>query len=871
MIPRSPLCPFRRALKVTTLISQQRCLLVSSTVTPSRFYGILHCTRLLCASPFATSHSTSSGGRGRTAGASESGDAMVGKIRNIGIVAHIDAGKTTTTERMLFYAGVTKRVGDVDSGTTTTDFMKEEADRGITIQSAAVSLQWQGFDINVIDTPGHVDFTVEVERAMRVVDGVVALFDASAGVQAQSYTVLQQSRKFQVPLLAFLNKMDKYNADFMMSVTSIRDKLQVEPLLLQVPLHGEDGSFAGVVDVVEQSLCRFGGPNGSEVQRTKLDEVNSGDGQQASAAGSSPASSTTAEDHELLYVAGAMRKARHDLVVQLTAVDDILSEQFIVQLDATDGDEAEAERRLSPSALRAAVRRCVVHSPRDRLPLIPVLCGASRRDQGVQPLLDAITYYLPSPADRHPTGLTRDGIPVTLPPASAAPTVPTVALAFKVMHAMHPSKGQRLPLVFLRVYSGKITPRMRLDNRSRGQMEVVDKLYVMHANQPIEVPHLAAGQIGAAFLTHTFTGDTLFAHPSQHVLQAKQHVKRGDVKEEVHTLEGIDAPPAVISFSIEASTRNQVELLKDALAELTREDPSLRVSENEQGTVVVSGMGELHLEIIMSRLANEYQVKCRLLRAIIEYRETLRTTQKVEGYVGHFNELPYAECSLEMRPLLEDGERCGPSDHCHFRLDDTFVESYLAGSQLQQKRPRGGMSSGGRASDLNNAKEELRIITMAFESAVSACMRLGPLAGLPMHGVEVVLTGFRKTAGSSLQEKLLSHVARSVLLDVLRATPKGDLALLEPMMEVEVHLSEATYIGNVVNSLNEHRALTVDVQEDGRSVKAIVAMRNMLRYTMELRKAVKGHANLFMKLRHYQVLEEKTVVARILKNLGIIE
>ncbi|KPA85246.1 putative mitochondrial Mitochondrial elongation factor G [Leptomonas pyrrhocoris] len=840
----------------------QRGLYLGSTWTPSRGFGIFCSTAPSRAASFATHHR-----RGVGAGAQEAGDA-VARIRNIGIVAHIDAGKTTTTERMLFYSGVTKRVGDVDSGTTTTDFMKEEADRGITIQSAAVSLQWKSCDINLIDTPGHVDFTVEVERAMRVVDGVVALFDASAGVQAQSYTVLQQSRKFQVPLLAFVNKMDKYNADFQMSVASIRDKLQVEPLLLQLPLHGEDGSFAGVVDVLAQTACRFGGQNGSEVQRTNLDEASGADGQRAS----SPSGGTGAVAHELPHVVRAMRSARHDVVAQLTAVDDTLSEQFIEQLDATDGDEAEAERRLSTWALQAAVRRCVVHPPHGRPPLLPVLCGASRRDQGVQPLLDAITCYLPSPADRHPTGLTRDGIPVALPPASAARTVSTVALAFKVTHAVHPLKGQRLPLVFLRVYSGMITPRAQLANHSRGQTEVVEKLYVMHANQPVEVPCLAAGQIGAAFLTHTYTGDTLFAHPSQHLLQAKARVKKGEVKEEVYTLEGIDAPPAVISFSIEAATRNQVELLKDALAELTREDPSLRVSENEQGTMVVSGMGELHLEIIMSRLSNEYQVKCRLLRAIIEYRETLRTTQAVEKHVGFFNELPYAECSLEMRPLLEDGERCGPNDHCRFRMDNAFVASYLAGyQQQQQQQQRGGMSSGGRANDVRNAKEELRVISTTFQSAVDACMRLGPLAGLPMHGVEVVLTSFRKTAGSVLQGKSLSHVARSVLLDMLRATRKDDLALLEPMMEVEVHLSEPTYIGNVVSSLNEHKALTVDVQEDGRSVKAIVAMRNTLHYTMELRKAVKGHANLFMKLHHYQVLEEKTVISRILKNLGITE
>ncbi|KAK7198194.1 Elongation factor G 2, mitochondrial [Novymonas esmeraldas] len=791
--------------------------------------------------------------------AGDAAEAAVLRVRNIGIVAHIDAGKTTTTERMLYYAGVTTRVGDVDSGTTTTDFMKEEADRGITIQSAAVSLRWREHSINLIDTPGHVDFTVEVERAMRVVDGVVALFDASAGVQAQSYTVLQQSRKFNIPVLVFLNKMDKFNADFAMSVHSIRTKLQVEPLLLQVPLHAEDGSFAGVVDIVDQTACRFDGCHGSEVRRTDLG---------GNRAGNTPSSLTSggAADHEPEHVARAMRKARHDLVTQLTAVDDALSEAFIMLLDATDGDEAEAERRLSTEALRAAVRRCVVCPPRGRPPLLPVLCGASRRDQGVQPLLDAITYYLPSPRDRQLTGFTRGGIPVPLPPASASPTVPTVALAFKVTHIVHPGKGQRLPLVFLRVYSGKISPRMRVENHSRQKTEVIDKLYVMRANQPVEVPHLEAGQIGAAFLAHTYTGDTLFSAPAQHLLQAKQHVRRGEVKEEVHTLEGISAPPAVISFSIEAATRNQIELLRTALAELSREDPSLRVAENEQGTVVVRGMGELHLEIIMSRLANEYQVKCRLLRAIIEYRETIRTAQVLKGHMCVVNELPYAECSLEMRPLLENAERCSTADQCRFRIDSAFAEAFIRGGPRQH-----GGDGGARMDNVRSAKEDLRIVAASFGAAVEACTRLGPLAGLPMHGVEVVLTHFRKTAGSSLQEKSLLPVARAAVLALVKATRREDLALLEPMMEVEVHLSEPTYIGSVVSSLNEHHALTVDVQEDGRSVTATVAMRNTLRYTMELRKAVKGHANLFMRLDSYRVVEEKAVLARVLKNLGIVE
>ncbi|KAH8609729.1 Elongation factor Tu GTP binding domain [Trypanosoma vivax] len=512
-----------------------------------------------------------------TRAARDASEAAIARMRNIGIVAHIDAGKTTTTERMLFYAGVVKRVGDVDSGTTTTDFMKEEVDRGITIQSAAVSLRWRDHDIHLIDTPGHVDFTVEVERAMRVVDGVVALFDASAGVQAQSHTVLQQSKKFGIPVVAFLNKMDKYNANFAASVESIRKKLGMEPLLLQIPLTLEDGSFEGVVDVVEMTACRFGGVHGLEVMAKDL----------------------RAPGAELPDVLRAAREARHALISTLTTVDDPLSDAVITQLDKAEGDEERAEDAVSCEALRAAIRRQTLQQHAATRPLMPVLCGASRRDQGVQPLLDAVTHYLPSPTDRVFYGYRRDGQQVPLPPTTAAAHVPFVALAFKVTHAMGP-RGQREPLVFFRVYSGKITPRTTLLNVTNGRHETIDKLYVMHADHQVEVPQLIAGEIGAAFMRNTKTGATLYSEP-QHI-----HLYAREAQKEVPTLEGIDLPSPVISFSIEASCKQQVPLLEEALEELSFEDPSLRVRKNDFGQLVISGMGELHLEIVMSRLENVY-------------------------------------------------------------------------------------------------------------------------------------------------------------------------------------------------------------------------------------------------------------------------
>ncbi|KEG10264.1 putative elongation factor G2-like protein [Trypanosoma grayi] len=767
-------------------------------------------------------------------------EASIMRMRNIGVVAHIDAGKTTTTERMLFYAGMLKRVGDVDSGTTTTDFMKEEVDRGITIQSAAVSLRWRGHDIHLIDTPGHIDFTVEVERAMRVVDGVVALFDASAGVQAQSYTVLRQSRKFGIPVIGFLNKMDKYNADFKKSVESIRMKLEVEPLLLQLPLVAEDGSFDGVMDVIEMTACRFGGNHGSDVELKDLRVPGS-------------------EPEHLVQSALA---ARHALFSTLTALDDALSDAVIAALDAADGDEQKAEGLVPCDVLRAAIRRQTLRQDVAQ-PVMPVLCGAARRDQGVQPLLDAVTHYLPSPLDRPLTGYARDRRVVQLPPVTTAPHVPVVALAFKVTHAMNP-KGRRQPLVFFRVYSGKLTPRSVLVNNNNNRHENIEKLYVMHANCPVEVPHLIAGEIGAAFMQNTKTGATL--------LRAPLHILSGDrdPASEVFTLEGIDAPPPVISFSVEAATKQQIPLLESALQELSFEDPSLHVHKNDFGQMVLSGMGELHLEIIMSRLENEYQLKCQLLRAIIEYREVVRESVELQHVVGMYNEVPYVACSLLLRPLLEADDSCAPNQTCQFVVDETLAEDFLNAAAIAAAGSPGDRRR--RMEDhRRNAKEELRLITSVFTSAVTDCSYLGPLAGLPLHGVQVVLTSFKKIGGTQLAERPLSQAARSLVLELFRSVPKASLAALEPMMEVEVHLSESTYIGSVVSSLNERKAITVDVQDDGKSVKAILPMRNIVRYTMELRKAVKGHANLYTRLHHYRVIEDKVVLTRIMKNLGIYE
>lgn len=805
-------------------------------------------------------------------------------IRNIGIVAHIDAGKTTTTERMLFYSGVTKRVGDVDSGTTTTDYMEEEMARGITITSAAVSLGWKDHNINLIDTPGHVDFTVEVERALRVVDGVVALFDASAGVQAQSYTVLRQAQKFGTPVVAFLNKMDKSNADFKKALASVETKLGVEPLVLQFPLLGSDGSFEGIVDVIDGTVLTFSGASGEVVTSVPL---------------------ATAASHSI----DQLTSARSRLLAQLTARDDILSEKLIEALDTTGGNEIEAEGLVKSQDIKAAIRRHVAIVPANAQSyakrsgprqLVPILCGASRRNIGVQPLLDAVVAYLPSPADRtNLVGFAEDGSEVPLPVPSNHQTAPTIALAFKVIHQFG-DKGNLDPLVFFRVYSGKIAPKSRLVNNSHPKRtsELFEKLFVMHANNTVEIPVVSAGNIGAAFLPNTKTGDTLYAQPMLQRLYDRSSSAAGGGKADptasqlpIRTLEGIVAPPPAISFSIEAANARQIPLLDEALKALEKEDPSLRSAKNEFGQLIISGMGELHLEIILSRLEREYQVKCKLLRAVIEYREALAVPSRVvEDVTLTHNDLPVLDMDvvweIDQGPPIPS-ERRGADENGveeFSSADATSVSSEATSSVVLSEECRNSIlhvdgqalsQEGGRSARGSmekaavEARAELEIIMNAFSTAMEECARSGPIATLPLIATRLVITRLTKRM-PVLSEKVLIPAAKSAIATMMRTRLKpADFRILEPMMAVEVHLTEATYVGAVVSSLNEKNAVSVDMLEDGRSVAAVVPMRNIVRYTMDLRKTAKGNANFFTKLHHYRDVEDKALLQKILRNLGI--
>lgn len=888
------------------------------------------------------------------------------RIRTISIVAHIDAGKTTVTERMLYYAGVVKRIGEVDSGTTTTDFMKEEMERGITIQAALVTLQWNQHSIYLLDTPGHADFTVEVERSVRVADGVVALLDASAGVQAQSYTVMAQAVRFSVPIIAFINKMDKSNADFSMSIDSIRSKLHVDPLVMQLPLQDERGALTGLINLVDLCVYQFQGEHGEDVVSFPVCDANG---------------LPSATDERCLSPAEVEKAlvARHTLLTQLTAADDKLSEELIHALDATEGDEAAAERRLSSSAIEEAVRRVLISPPpassnkstregRPRRIILPVFCGAARRNQGVQPLLDAITKYLPSPLERKVVGYSVESgavvkmDPHRLAPSSAhAPSIdtmrasvalmkaPFLALAFKVCHTANPATGKREPLVYIRVYTGVLKSAAvggvgLLYNRSRSVEEKVGTLFVVHANTPVEVNELRPGEVGAIFLKYTFASDTLYAplsasglgkrsgevagfasvpssfrRPSEisdaeqdkrkidagRTLAARSVVSYGDEHEEFFSslLEGIDSPPPVIRYAIEAATTDQAQKLDVALAELTREDSSIAFFTDEYGSRVLQGLGELHLEVALSRLRHEYALECRLLRAVVEYRETMVKERKVENLIVSHHGAPYAEVTISVCPLLRLGkeeeataeEMYAAEATPRLKLAPSVVGHLSAATASSDSRQ---MEVNRRAEEQKNMKEWCRALEHSFQLSVDEVSRMGPLASMPLHGLLFTLHSFRRLGDSSSpmsslppDPKTLRGVARQALLALLRL--EGDsisedapsamkntsrpsksasdvFSILEPMMELEVHLSDVQYTSDVVRLLNGRRATWIDSTTTEGCVLGLAPMRCLGKISGALRAAVKGHASLSMRLRSYQLVTDENERKKILKSRGCL-
>ncbi len=688
------------------------------------------------------------------------------RTRNIGIMAHIDAGKTTTTERVLFYTGITYKIGEVHDGTAVMDWMAQEQERGITITSAATTCMWRDHRINIIDTPGHVDFTAEVERSLRVLDGAVAVFDAVGGVEPQSETVWRQADKYLVPRICFVNKMDRVGADFRRTLTQIREKLQANPVAVQLPLGVEDG-FAGVIDLVAMKAVRYRDESlGAE---SVLEEIPADRLEEATA-------------------------AREALIEKVCEVDDRLLEKYL------HGEPIGAEE-IAP-----VLRRRTIESVRSEdAPFVPVLCGSAFRNKGVQPLVDAVVDYLPSPADiAAVTGTAPDGDAVI--ERQARDDAPFSALAFKIM--TDPYVGQ---LAFIRVYSGVMASGATIYNPRLGRRERVGRLLKMHANKREEIAQVYAGDIAAAVgLKTVATGDTICdrAHPI--------------------LLEAMEFPTPVITLAIEPRTKADQEKLGQGLAKLTTEDPTFQVrTDDETGQVVVSGMGELHLEIIVDRLRREFGVAATVGRPQVAYRETLTRAAEAEG-----------------RYVRQTGGR-GQYGHVKLRV----VPAQAGDGFVFEDRVFGGAIP--------------REFIPSVEAGVREAVTTGILAGYPIEDVAVtLLDGSSHDVDSS--EMAFKIAASMAFRDAARlAAP----VLLEPIMRVEVVVPEV-YMGDIIADINGRRGKVKSMETHGGTqiVNARVPLAEMFGYATELRSRTQGRATYTMHFDRYDPVPQavsEQIVARI--------
>ena len=686
-------------------------------------------------------------------------------------MAHIDAGKTTTTERILFYTGITYKVGEVHDGTAVMDWMAQEQERGITITSAATTCVWRDHRINVIDTPGHVDFTAEVERSLRVLDGSVAVFDAVAGVEPQTETVWRQADKYRVPRICFVNKMDRVGADFARTLESIRTRLGANPVALQLPI-GAEGRFEGVIDLVRMKAIRYAGE--SLAAPPVVEEIPEALREQAMA-------------------------YREQLVEKVSEVDDDLLNRYL------HGEP------LPESRIRATVRRRAIESLHgEEAPFVPVLCGSAFKNKGVQPLLDAIVDYLPSPEDVPPIAGTNpqrseedDDYLVERPADDAAPFS---ALAFKVM--TDPYVGQ---LTFIRVYSGVMKTGATVLNTGRGRKERIGRLLKMHANKREEIRQVWAGDIAAAVgLKSVGTGDTIC--DPQHAV----------------ALESMDFPSPVISLAIEPSTKADQEKLGQGLAKLTAEDPTFRVrTDDDVGQVVISGMGELHLEILVDRLKREFGVEASVGRPQVAYKETL--TRPADG---------------EGRHVRQTGGR-GQYGHVKIRV---VPGQPGAGFEFVNEIVGGVVP-----------REYVRPV----EAGIRDAMTTGVLAGYPLEDVRVSLyDGSYHDVDSSEGAFQIAGV-----LAFRDAAQKAGAVLLEPVMRIEVVVPEE-YMGDVISDLNSRRGKVRSMEARGGSqiVNARVPLAEMFGYATELRSRTQGRATYSMHFDRYEPVPAdvgEQIVARI--------
>jgi len=694
-------------------------------------------------------------------------DAALAKVRNIGIMAHIDAGKTTTTERILFYTGITYKIGEVHDGAAVMDWMEQEQERGITITSAATKCEWKGHTVQIIDTPGHVDFTVEVERSLRVLDGAIAVYDGVAGVEPQTETVWRQADKYNVPRMCFVNKLDRTGADFFRCVDMMVERLGATPLVLQLPI-GNESSFIGVVDLVEMRALTWRG----ETQKGEdyaVEEI--------------PAE-----------LAGQVSEYREKLLETLADNDDSVMERYL------EGEELSAEE------IKAGIRRATISGG-----VNPVLCGSAFKNKGVQPMLDAVVEYLPSPLDVPAVeGTATDGET----PMQRMPSVsePLSALAFKIQTDQHLGK-----LTYVRIYSGKLDSGTQLINSTKDRKERVGKIFQMHANKREERSTAIAGDIVAVQgLKQTTTGDTL-CDPIHPVI-----------------LESMTFPEPVISVAIEPKSKADQDKLATAIQKLAEEDPTFRVYNNEEtGQTEISGMGELHLEVLVDRMKREFKVEANIGKPQVAYRETIRRrVEKVEylhkkqtGGSGQ-----YAKVLIHLEPLPLGTE----------------APLYEFDNQV----------TGGRI-----PKEYIPSVDAGCQDA----MQYGVLAGYPLVGLKVTLVdGQHHEVDSS---EMAFKIAGSMVLK--EASRRADPVLLEPMMSVEVHTPDEN-MGDVIGDLNSRRG-TIQAMEEragARVVRAMVPLSEMFGYVGDLRSKTQGRASYTMQFDSYAEVPSNVAKEIIAKATG---
>ena len=681
------------------------------------------------------------------------------RYRNIGVIAHIDAGKTTTTERILFYTGKTYRIGSVDDGTTVTDWMEQERERGITIVSAAVSAEWKGYQINIIDTPGHIDFTAEVQRSLRVLDGGVVIFDAVQGVEPQSETVWRQADRYGVPRICFVNKMDRVGASYERTIDSIRDRLGANPLAMQIPL-GFEATFHGVINVLEQTATLWDDDLGKDPKQVEIpDELK----EQA-------------------------QEARSQLVERIAELDDELTVKYL------EGED------ISLDELKAALRRSVIAGS-----ATPVFCGSSLRNKGTQILLDAVIDYLPSPEDIPPVKGTNPDNEEEVIELEADDGAPMSALVFKIV--TDPYVGR---LAYFRVYSGVVNQGAMVLNTSKGKRERIGRLIRMYADRREDITEVRAGDIGAVLgFKETFTGDTLC-----------------DNKKVI--LENISFPEPVISIAIEPKSTADQDKMGEALRKLSEEDPTFRVRSDEStGQTIISGMGELHLDVLVDRMLREFKVQANVGRPRVAYRESItRSVEKVDhkyskqtGGRGQYGHVVLS---------LEPGERGSGI---------SFESKIVGGSIPKEYIP-------------------------AVEKGVKEAAESGVLAGYPVVDMQITLIdgSYHEVDSSEMAFKIAGSMAFK------EGVQKGSPVLLEPMMKVEVVVPE-DYFGDIIGQVNSRRGNVLGMEirpGNAQAVRAMVPLGEMFGYATELRSATQGRGVFSMEFDHYQPVSE-SVMQEMLK------